>query len=493
MSPRHWREPAAADVVRLDPVDVFAAGERNHHISNTAYPIAHDTTWKPYRVTREHHDAAVRAAFADVDDMCLYVHIPFCAVRCSFCEYTVVSGADLDNTAGYRDASLKEIAMYGRLLDDGRRRPIRGIDIGGGTPAFVPADDIRQIVHALRSTFDVGDAGISIETTPRIAAADPEKLKAYVDVGIDRISMGVQVIQPDLLKVLARDGNGVEHHHRAVEHVRAAGCTRLNLDVMYGFADQTLEGLEATIRHCIALDPEYVTLYRMRYKLTRISHQASRVVVEQVKAQAALARAVLEDAGYVANPGKNTFVHRRAIAARADDVGTSDYLTARVIEGTPYLGMGLGAQTFTHTSISYNDGSVGKNLLPYLRSVDAGRLPIQDFYDLPRTQMMAKFAAVAFYFGEIDRPAFRAKFGIDVDDAFAAEVAFVKARGLMHETGGQSGTSSALSLTPEGAKHFAGVIALFFAPSVQRYLVDRDPDRATDMDVARGRALKLVS
>ena len=62
----------------------------------------------------------------------------------------------------------------------------------------------------------------------------------------------------------------------------------------------------------------------------------------------------------------------------------------------------------------------------------------------------------------------------------------------MHETGGQSGTSSALSLTPEGAKHFAGVIALFFAPSVQRYLVDRDPEKATDMDVARNKALRLV-
>ncbi len=216
---------------------------------------------------------------------------------------------------------------------------------------------------------------------------------------------------------------------------------------------------------------------------------ASVSVVDVVsgQAQAALARAVLEDAGYVANPGKNTFVHRRV--ASAADVGTSDYLTPPRHWRHAILGMGLGTQTFTHTSISYNDGSVGKNLLPYLRSVDASRLPIQDFYELPRTQMMAKFVAVAFYFGEIDRRAFRAKFDadvdadVDVDDA--AEAAFVKARGLMHETGGQSGSWSALSLTPEGAKHFAGVIALFFAPSVQRYLVNRDPDHATDMDVAR--------
>ncbi|MDP2341142.1 MAG: radical SAM protein [Deltaproteobacteria bacterium] len=495
---RVWRAPSAADATRPDPADVFAAGERNHHISNTAYPIAHETTWAPYRVPREQHEAVVQRACDDVDDLCLYVHVPFCETRCSFCEYTVVSGADLDNTAGYRDALLQEIDRVGALVrassaGTGKPHPVGGIDIGGGTPAFVPADDIRAIVDALRANFECPTSGISIETTPKIAAAEPAKLKAYVDVGIERISMGVQVIQPDLLKVLARDGNGVEHHRHAVDHIRAAGFRRLNLDVMYGFADQSAESLAATLKHCIALDPEYVTLYRMRYKLTRISHQAPRVTLAHAKAHAVLARALLEEAGYRASPGKNTFTHQRVNPDKIVDVGTSAYLTKRVIEGTPYLGLGLGAQTFTHTTISYNDGSVGKNLSPYLRSVNAGRLPIQDLYDLPLTQMMAKFVAVAFYFGEIDRVAFAQKFGVDVDDAFAAEVAFVKARGFMHETQGQFGNSRALSLTPAGAAHFAGVIALFFAPSVQRYLLARDPDQATDMDVSRRKALRIAS
>lgn len=490
---RRWCEPAEADLTRLPPIDVFDGGERNHHISNTAYPIAHEQTWAPYRVQRADHEAVARTAFADVDDLCLYVHIPFCAVRCSFCEYTVVSGTDLQRTDLYRDALLTEIDRWGAILDDGRVRTIKGIDIGGGTPSFVPADDITQIVERLRQRFDVADAGLSIETTPRIAAAEPQKLEAYNACGIERISMGVQVIQPDLLKILARDENGVEHHGRAVDNIRAAGFRRLNLDVMYGFADQSEDSLAATLRHCIALDPEYVTLYRMRFKLTRISHQASRVTLAHAKAHAALARSVLEEAGYEANPGKNTFVHRRVKTSRPNDVGTSDYLTERVIQGTPYLGLGLGAQTFTHTTISYNDGSVGKNLLPYLRAVDAGRLPIQDLYDLPLAHMMAKFVAVAFYFGEIDRQAFTAKFGQTLEQAFPDEVNFVKTQGLMHETSGQYGTSDALSLTPEGARHFAGVIALFFAPSVQRYLVERDPDTATDMDVARTKAQRVWS
>ena len=475
--------------------DVFAAGLRNHHISNTAYPIAHETTWGAYRKPlRSSYPDLIADAFSDVEAMSLYVQIPFCEVRCAFCEYTVVSGKQLLQTDVYRDALLQEISAYGALLGQGPAHPIRGIDIGGGTPAFVPADDIARVLDALRANFDCGSdglgGGISIETTPRIAAAEPEKLRAWRGCGIERVSMGIQVIQPDLLKILARDGNGVEHHQRAVAHIRAAGFARLNIDVMYGFADQSVQSLAATMAHTIALSPEYITLYRMRYKLTRISHQAPRVDLAMVKAHAALAREMLEAAGYHANPGKNTFVHRRV--SDTQDVGTSAYLRNRVVEGTPYLGMGLGAQSFTHRSISYNDGAVGKNLTPYLRAVNAGEFPIQDFYLLPLAHMMAKFVAVAFYFGEIDRNAFREKFALELEQAFPEQVRYVKSEGLMHETTGQSGQSAALSLTELGAKSFSGVIALFFAPSVQKYLLERDPEQASDMARHRDRAERVV-
>jgi len=156
------------------------------------------------------------------------------------------------------------------------------------------------------------------------------------------------------------------------------------------------------------------------------------------------------------------------------------------VEAMPYLGIGLGAQTFTHTTISYNEGAAGKNLAPYARAVEAGRPPIQDLYDLPRTQMMAKTIAVSFYFGEIDRRAFAAKFGETIEEAFPEEVQFAIARGLLHDTG------RALSMTAEGARHFNGVLALFFAPSVQAYLLGRDPDRALDMQRARRAALKVA-
>jgi oxygen-independent coproporphyrinogen-3 oxidase len=346
---------------------------------------------------------------------------------------------------------------------------------------MVPAELIARLVDEVRASFRFAPSwDISIETTPKIAAQEPEKLTTWFRSGIRRASMGVQVVQPDLLKLLNREGQGAHLHHRAVENIRHAGFDKLNLDLMYGFADQSVASWRATLEHAIALGPEYVTLYRMRYKLTRISHQAPRVRLEEVRQQAKLAKELLGAAGYVANPGKNTY------SRLPGDVGTSDYLRERVVRGMAYLGIGLGAQSFSHATISYNDGAAGKTLVPYFRSVDAEQFPLQDLYHLSLEQVVGKMVAVSFYFGEIDKVAFRERFGESVEKRFSKELDFVLSRGLMDDTG------RAFSLTKHGAEHFNGVIALFFAPSIQRYLVERDPDRAEDMHRARKQALRVA-
>ncbi len=461
--------PVAADELVFDPTDVFAAGELNHHISNTAYPIAHRETFWPYRVPREQHAETVRDAFDGLAEICLYSHIPFCETRCYFCEYTVVGKKELDSTAEYMVALNREVALHADLLGT---RTVSGFDIGGGTPSFPAAHLIAEHIDTVRKHFRLTqDFEISIETTPKIASLEPDKIHAYKQMGIDRISMGVQVTQPDLLKVLGRETNGAEHHARARDHIRAAGFEKFNLDLMYGFAGQSNASWQATLEHAIGLDPEYVTLYRMRYKLTRISHQASQVHMQQVREQAALAKQMLSAAGYRANPGKNTY------SRVPKDTGTSGYLTRRVVRGMPYLGVGLGAQTFTHSTISYNSGAVGKNLLPYLRDVAKGILPIQDLYHLPAAHMMAKMVAVSFYFGEINLAAFQDKFGVTVEQAYSAAVEYALRERLMEYATSDNGSElpehspDVLRLTAHGAKHFNGTIALFFAPSVQSYLL----------------------
>ena len=478
--PDCWQPPADADRERYAPREVFEAGLRNHHIANTAYPIAHQQTFKPYRVGRSEHADLVERGFEGFTDMCLYVHVPFCETRCSFCEYTVVGKDDAQRTRDYVDALVTELELYERHIGLSER-VFHGLDIGGGTPSFLEAREIARILEAVhrRCTFSEG-ADISIETTPKLAAARPGRIARYRALGIDRISMGVQVIQPDLLKVLNRAENGVEHHYRAVEAIRDAGFERLNLDLMYGFANQSLSSWQATLEHAIALAPEYITLYRMRYKLTRISHQAHAVTLAGIRPMREMSKRLLTEAGYHAPPGKTTY------SRIPGDVGTSAYLARRVQEAVPYVGLGLGAQSFSHTTIAYNDGAAGKKLAPYLSSLAKGRFPIQDLYDLPRRHVMGKMCAVSFYFGEIQRQPFLDKFGVALETEFSDEVAFLISEGLMELT------PEALRMTPAGAHAKNGIIPLFAAPSIQAYLIARDPAQAGDFEKNRRVALRTA-
>lgn len=186
----------------------------------------------------------------------------------------------------------------------------------------------------LLSSFSFSEGvSFSIETTPVIAANDFEKIKAVREMGYSRISMGFQTVNEKLLEKLEREGS--KHlYDRAVDNIRKAGFKRLNIDLMYGFASQSNDDFRNTIKYAISKNPEYITLYRNRYKGTKIESEAGAVSLHKANMQYAIAYEELTAAGYKANNGKNTF-------SRIDgDYGTSDYLTSRVIDAVSYIGMG---------------------------------------------------------------------------------------------------------------------------------------------------------
>jgi len=313
---------------------------------------------------------------------------------------------------------------------------------------------------------------ISIETTPRIAAMEPQKLKDYYSMGIRRVSMGLQTTDFKQAKSLGRDdANGQAHVVRALENVRAAGFESFNVDLMYGFplpASARRSGKDPwaqTLEDCVAISPDHITLYRMRYKGTKMAHLQDRVGLAQVNAQAGIAHEILTRNGYMGMIGKNTYSRINS--------GCSDYLDRRVREAVPYLGFGLGAQSFSHHTLAYNLGAVTKTMTQYLKSVQLDRLPIQDLYHLPRELAMGKMVSVSFYYGGIDLQAFRHCFKAGLEDMFPEAVGFVLEHGLMRHTGhdGESPGKSRLQLTAIGKRHFGGCVALFYSPAVQEYLM----------------------
>jgi len=458
----NWHKSAPEDTIQYAPKDVFNAGLQLHHIANTAYPIGHIQTMRSYRIPNSKVQETIPMAWKTCQQLGLYVHIPFCEQRCGYCEYCVVEPDEfIKGEDAYFGWLLREFELYQEAIDSDSKTLI-GFDIGGGTPSATRIEHIAQVIDAANKYFSLPEeVTISIETTPRIAANQPEKVRAYYQMGIRRISMGVQTINPRLLEAVERPHTSLKYNRAATDAIRKASFEKFNIDVMYGFAGQSEDSVRATLKHAIELSPEYITLYRMRYKGTRISGHAERVSRYQVTQQYHTAKELLIAAGYLATPGKNTF------SRVMGDHGTSDYLTERVIHGTPYLGLGLGAQSLSETTLAYNAGAAEKNLTRYGKLVSEGKLPIQDLYHLSQPAAMAKMIAISFYFGEIDRRAFVDKFGCTIAEAFPLEVEFLLKENLMTY---QSADSETLRLTERGLDNYNGVIALFYTPAVKAYL-----------------------
>lgn len=142
-----------------------------------------------------------------------------------------------------------------------------------------------------------------------------------------------------------------------------------------------------------------------------MAHLQERVGLQQVNEQGDAAYNILTEAGYDGWTGKNTF------SRLPGDSGCSDYLEKRVVNGIPYIGLGLGAQSFSHSTLAYNLGGVTKRLDQYMKSVDLGRIPIQDLYHLSASGAWGKFCSVSFYFGGIDLPSFKSNFGLSLENA----------------------------------------------------------------------------
>jgi oxygen-independent coproporphyrinogen-3 oxidase len=184
----------------------------------------------------------------------LYLHIPFCRHRCSYCDFnTYTSLADLQEA--YAAALIAEIGQAAR----GARRPVHTIFFGGGTPSLMSPQSIVGILQAVRDRFDLSPtAEITMEANP--GTVDEAYLTAVHAAGVNRLSFGVQSAIPSELQLLER-----EHDFptviEAVAMARAAGLENFNLDLIYGLPGQTLASWEESLRATLALDPAHLSLY----------------------------------------------------------------------------------------------------------------------------------------------------------------------------------------------------------------------------------------
>ena len=185
-----------------------------------------------------------------------YIHIPFCAHKCDFCDFAAFSGLD-DLSEQYTQTVINEIE--GRLSAQPNDSKLRTVFFGGGTPGYVDPKQLGAIIHSLEQHTGLdADAELCLETTPQTITI--EKCKQWQDFGIKRISIGIESLNDDELNALSR-GHTRDQALAGFETARAGGFENIALDLMYGLPEQTVESWMQTLDDLLALQPEHVSAY----------------------------------------------------------------------------------------------------------------------------------------------------------------------------------------------------------------------------------------
>ena len=189
----------------------------------------------------------------------IYVHIPFCRSKCSYCDFYSVTFRESRVWDDYLDAVCQHIREAGMLAPG---YLVDTVYFGGGTPSLFGADALVQILRTIRKAFDVaGNAEITFEANPD--SVSDRLLKKLRSEGFNRVSLGVQCDDDKILKKLGRP-HDYQQAVTAVRQIRKAGFKNLSLDLMFGLPGQTPEGWEATLSHVLSLNPEHISCYGLK-------------------------------------------------------------------------------------------------------------------------------------------------------------------------------------------------------------------------------------
>ncbi|EFV23093.1 radical SAM superfamily protein [Anaerostipes caccae] len=187
----------------------------------------------------------------------LYLHIPFCKKKCSYCDFCSFPAGD-DEISSYIRKLRQEILHWGRLL---KRPSVSTVFIGGGTPSLIPGAQIESLMNTVRDSFSCAEnMECTIEANP--GTVTREKLSAYQNCGINRISFGLQSAREEELKILGRI-HTFEDFVSGFYMARDCGFQNINVDLMNAVPMQTMESMEQTLLKTAELEPEHLSVYSL--------------------------------------------------------------------------------------------------------------------------------------------------------------------------------------------------------------------------------------
>ncbi|MFK4639015.1 radical SAM family heme chaperone HemW [Paenarthrobacter histidinolovorans] len=195
----------------------------------------------------------------------LYVHIPFCAVRCGYCDFNTYTATELGGGASqdaYASTAVSEVAFAATALEASGlpRRPLSTVFFGGGTPTLLPAEDLAQILRAAVGYWGL-EPGAEVTTEANPDSVTPESLKVLADAGFTRVSFGMQSAVPHVLKVLDRT-HTPSRVPLVVQWAREAGLS-VSLDLIYGTPGESMEDWEFSLKTALSYGPDHISAYAL--------------------------------------------------------------------------------------------------------------------------------------------------------------------------------------------------------------------------------------
>lgn len=353
----------------------------------------------------------------------IYLHIPFCVRKCDYCDFT--SFANLGALDAYVEALLREIELTARTGE--YPAAFDTVFFGGGTPSLLSGAQMRRIMESLFSHFPLLEgAECSMECNPGTASRD--NLKTCFDAGINRISIGLQSTFDALLGSIGRIHTFAQFQE-TLRWARDAGFTNINADVMHGLPGQTLDQYAETLRIVCDLELQHVTSYALT--LEEHTPLARRVKSGETKIPCSDLVADMQDAGidYLESRG-----YRRYEISNFAREGRECRHNLNYWQNGEYLGLGLAAHSAIRRKVWTRFANVD-SLEEYMRLLGRGRRPVGETIRLESGEEMFESIMLGLRLTRgIDRAAFRARFGLDLVEAFPLAMASLRKRGWAVET-----------------------------------------------------------
>ena len=417
----------------------------NYFVSN--YPPF--SFWKPELVTDFYR--AIEQPPRAGNPLGVYMHIPFCRKRCHFCYFKVYTDKDSAAIRNYIETALHEMSLYASKPFVGGRKA-NFVYFGGGTPSYLSVDQLKQLTDGMKNLISWdGVEEVTFECEP--GTLTDHKLEAIRELGVTRLSLGVENFNDHILEINGR-AHKTKEIERAYRFAREIGFPQVNIDLIAGMLEETEENWKENVRKTIEHSPDSVTIYQMEIPFNT-------TIYRQMKAEGKLVAPVadwdtkrrwvdyafteLEKAGYtvgsaytaVKDKSKTQFIYRDRLWAGADllSLGVASFGN---INGTHYQ--------------NHHDFD------PYVERVNKGEFPVYRALTPTDEERLIREFVLQMKLGEVSADYFNKKFNADVLKRFATPLQTLKDWGFLTVEGDR------IRLNREGLLQVDRLLHEFFLP-----------------------------